>query len=46
MNNSVATANSTGVSAVNGGLTFSYKNNAINNNLTADGTPTNQITPP
>ena len=46
MNNSVATANSIGVNAVNGGLTFTYKNNAINNNLTSDGTPTNQITPP
>jgi hypothetical protein len=45
LNNSVATANSTGVNAVNGGLTFSYKNNAINNNLVSDGSATNQITP-
>src|SRR5258708_18984945 len=45
LNNAVATANSTGVSAVNSGLTFTCKNNAINGNLSSDGTPTNQIPP-
>jgi hypothetical protein len=40
---SVAARNATGVSAVNGGNIYTYKNNAINFNLTTDGTPNNQL---
>jgi hypothetical protein len=35
---STVTANGTGVASQNGGLLFSYKNNNINGNLTANGT--------
>ena len=45
LNNSIAYGNAIGVSAVNSGATFTDKNNAINGNLTSDGTPTNQLTP-
>lgn len=45
LSNSIAYGNAIGVGAVNGGATYSYKNNAINGNLTSDGTPTTQITP-
>jgi len=44
INYSVFTGNNTGVAFTNGGLLFSYKTNAINNNLVSDGVPSNFIT--
>jgi len=45
LSNTLVSGNGTGLSFLSGGSLFTYKNNSVNQNLVADGTFSNQLTP-